>query len=47
MEGSLTEHRPWGSYTLLEDRTTYKVKRLEVLPGKRMSYQKHEKRAEH
>jgi mannose-6-phosphate isomerase len=43
----MTEHRPWGSYTVLEDRQTYKVKRIEVLPGKRLSYQKHEKRAEH
>ncbi len=43
----MTEHRPWGSYTVLEDRQTYKVKRIEVLPGKRLSYQRHEKRAEH
>ena len=43
----MTERRPWGSYTVLEDRQTYKVKRIEVLPGKRLSYQKHEKRAEH
>ena len=43
----MTEHRPWGSYTILEDRETYKVKRIEILPGKRLSYQKHEKRAEH
>jgi len=43
----MTEHRPWGSFTILEDRQTYKVKRIEVLPGKRLSYQKHEKRAEH
>jgi mannose-6-phosphate isomerase len=41
------DERPWGSYTVLEDTPTYKVKRLEVLPGKRLSYQKHEQRAEH
>ena len=43
----MTEQRPWGSFTVLEDCQTYKVKRIEVLPGKRLSYQKHEKRAEH
>ncbi|MBI5968807.1 MAG: phosphomannose isomerase type II C-terminal cupin domain [Deltaproteobacteria bacterium] len=41
------DQRPWGSYTVLEERDTYKVKRIEVLPGRRLSYQKHEKRAEH
>ena len=39
--------RPWGSFTVLEEREAYKVKRIEVLPGKRLSYQKHEKRSEH
>ena len=43
----MEEHRPWGRYIVLEDRETYKVKRIEVLPGKRLSYQRHEKRAEH
>jgi mannose-6-phosphate isomerase len=48
MTGQL-EHddRPWGSYTVLEDAATHKVKRIEVLPGKRLSYQKHDRRAEH
>jgi mannose-6-phosphate isomerase-like protein (cupin superfamily) len=32
---------------VLEERDVYKLKRIEVLPGKRLSYQKHEKRAEH
>ena len=41
------DERPWGSYTVLEDTPTYKVKRIEVLPGKRLSLQKHERRAEH
>ena len=41
------DERPWGSYTVLQDEPTFKVKRLEVLPGKRLSYQKHNKRAEH
>jgi mannose-6-phosphate isomerase len=41
------DERPWGSYTVLEDALTHKVKRIEVLPGKRLSYQRHERRAEH
>jgi mannose-6-phosphate isomerase-like protein (cupin superfamily) len=43
----MTERRPWGSYTILEERETYKVKRIEVLPAKRLSYQRHQKRDEH
>jgi len=39
--------RPWGSYTVLDDSPTHKVKRLEVRPGKRLSYQRHAHRAEH
>lgn len=39
--------RPWGSFTILEEQASYKVKRIEVLPGKRLSYQRHEKRGEH
>jgi mannose-6-phosphate isomerase len=41
------DERPWGSYTVLSDAPDHKVKRMEVLPGKRLSYQKHTKRAEH
>jgi mannose-6-phosphate isomerase len=43
----VTENRPWGSYTVLEERGSYKVKRIEISPGKRLSYQRHEKRSEH
>jgi mannose-6-phosphate isomerase len=40
--------RPWGNYTVLDDDAPdHKVKRIVVLPGKRLSYQKHAKRAEH
>jgi len=39
--------RPWGCFAVLDERDVYKVKRIEVLPGKRLSYQKHEKRSEH
>ena len=41
------DRRPWGSYTVLEEGRNFKVKRIEVLPGKRLSYQKHAQRAEH
>jgi mannose-1-phosphate guanylyltransferase len=43
----LTGHRPWGSYTVLEDSDGYKIKRIEVKPGKRLSLQKHYHRNEH
>jgi mannose-6-phosphate isomerase len=41
------EQRPWGSFTILDEADAYKVKRIEVLPGKRLSYQRHRSRAEH
>lgn len=41
------DQRPWGTFTVLDERDDYKVKRIEVLPGKRLSYQKHAQRAEH
>ena len=43
----LTVHRPWGSYTILEEGPGYKVKRVTVLPGGRLSLQMHYKRSEH
>ena len=43
----LTGHRPWGTYTVLEDKAGYKIKRIEVKPGKRLSLQKHFHRNEH
>jgi mannose-6-phosphate isomerase-like protein (cupin superfamily) len=40
--------RPWGNYTVLSDEAAdHKVKRIVVHPGKRLSYQRHAKRAEH
>ena len=40
--------RPWGNYTVLDDEAAdHKVKRIVVHPGKRLSYQRHAKRAEH
>jgi mannose-6-phosphate isomerase len=41
------DRRPWGTFTVLDEGVNFKVKRIEVLPGKRLSYQKHSKRAEH
>jgi len=41
------DERPWGSFTVLDDQPTFKVKRIDVLPGKRLSYQRHSKRSEH
>ena len=43
----LTAHRPWGTYTVLEDTPGYKIKRIVVKPGKRLSLQKHFHRNEH
>ena len=43
----LTAHRPWGTYTILEDQPQYKVKRIVVKPEKRLSLQKHFHRSEH
>ena len=40
-------HRPWGTYTILEEAPGYKIKRIVVKPGKRLSLQKHYHRSEH
>ncbi len=41
------ENRPWGSFEVLRDTDHYKSKLITVLPGQRLSYQSHTKRAEH
>jgi mannose-6-phosphate isomerase len=38
--------RPWGRYEVLQESQTHKVKCIWVSPGKRLSYQRHAKRAE-
>lgn len=43
----LTVYRPWGSYTILEEGPGYKVKRVTVNPGGRLSLQMHNQRSEH
>lgn len=40
-------HRPWGSYTVLEDGAVYKIKRVTVKPGATLSLQLHHHRSEH
>jgi len=39
--------RPWGYYEILTDAEDHKVKRITVLPEKRLSLQFHHKRSEH
>ena len=41
------EERPWGRFEVLEEGDGYKVKRLEVKPGARLSLQRHARRGEH
>ncbi len=40
-------HRPWGSFVVLADEKSYKVKRITVKPGGRLSLQSHRYRCEH
>lgn len=42
-----TVERPWGSYTVLENGDGYKIKKIRVEPGKRLSLQMHRYRSEH
>ena len=42
-----SDERPWGRYIVLDEGQNYKTKRIEVFPGKRLSYQRHARRAEH
>ncbi len=42
-----TVHRPWGTYTVLEEGERFKIKRIEVAPGARLSLQMHHHRSEH
>jgi mannose-6-phosphate isomerase-like protein (cupin superfamily) len=39
--------RPWGRYTVLLNGEDHKVKEITVLPGFRLSLQRHKKREEH
>ena len=39
--------RPWGRYQVIDDQADHKIKRIWVKPGMQLSYQRHERRAEH
>lgn len=41
-----SEKRPWGEFFVLQENSSYKIKRIEVNPGQRLSYQYHNKRSE-
>lgn len=41
------DERPWGSYRVVDEGPGYKVKRIIVHPGKRLSLQRHAQRREH
>lgn len=41
------DERPWGMYEVLAEGDGYKVKRIEIKPGHRLSLQMHDKRTEH
>jgi mannose-1-phosphate guanylyltransferase/mannose-6-phosphate isomerase len=43
----LTMHRPWGTYTVLEEGSNFKIKRIMVKPGQSLSLQMHHHRSEH
>lgn len=45
--GGVPSRRPWGYYIVLEQGTGFKVKRIVVLPGQRLSLQYHCHRSEH
>lgn len=47
LDAPVTVKRPWGTYTVLQDTPSFKVKRLEVSIGKKLSLQYHKKRQEH
>jgi len=46
-ETHLTVHRPWGTYTVLEEAANFKIKRIVVNPGAKLSMQMHNYRSEH
>lgn len=47
VESHITVYRPWGNYTVLEEGPQYKIKRIQVSPGARLSSQMHHHRSEH
>jgi len=47
LKNELMSTPPWGKWLVLSDEEDFKVKRIDVLSGKRLSYQKHFRREEH
>lgn len=48
INNSLEDYRPWGHYKILdEEKNSFKIKRITVNPGKKLSYQLHYHRSEH
>ena len=47
VDDGLSAERPWGAWFVLDEGPGYKVKRIEVQPGHRLSYQTHAHRSEH
>nr|WP_287413211.1 mannose-1-phosphate guanylyltransferase/mannose-6-phosphate isomerase [Pseudodesulfovibrio sp.] len=47
VESHPTVYRPWGNYIVLEEGSHYKIKRIQVNPGARLSSQMHHHRSEH
>lgn len=43
----VSDTRPWGKWTIIDEGPNYKVKRIEVKAGGRLSLQKHRHRSEH
>ena len=45
--GNYIENRPWGSFKVLDEGDSFKVKRISVNPGHKLSLQYHHHRSEH
>lgn len=43
----VTVYRPWGKYTVLEEGKSFKVKKVVLNPGERLTFQRHRHRSEH
>ena len=47
IKSPVSDSRPWGTFTVLDEGPGYKIKRIEVKPGHRLSLQMHHHRSEH
>ena len=46
MKSKLSEIRPWGEFHILNEQNDFKIKKIIIKPGQRLSYQYHNKRTE-